>query len=37
MSRIALDGAEGRYEMRVRMPPECAVTVDAEVITEDDT
>ena len=36
VSRIRLDGAEGRYEIRVRMPPECAVTVEAEVLTDDD-
>ncbi len=30
--RLCLDGAEGRYEIFVRMPPDCAVTVDAEVL-----
>ena len=30
--RISLDGAEGCYEIFVRMPPDCAVTVDAQVL-----
>lgn len=31
-----LEGAEGQYEIFVRMPPDCAVTVDAQVLTERD-
>jgi hypothetical protein len=31
-ARIPLDGAEGRFEILVRMPPDCAVTLDVEVI-----
>ena len=29
---IALEGAEGAFEIRVSMPPDCAVTVEARVI-----
>jgi hypothetical protein len=30
---IALDGTEGRYEVEVTVPAECAVTLDAEILT----
>ena len=30
---IALGGAEGRYEVEVTVPAECAVTLDAEILT----
>lgn len=31
-SSIGLDGREGVFEIRVKMPPDCAVSVDAEVM-----
>lgn len=31
---LKLDGADGCYEIFVRMPPDCAVTVEAQVLTE---
>ena len=31
--RVNLDGTEGCYEIFVRMPPDCAVTVDAEILS----
>ena len=34
--QLDLKGAEGLYEIYVRVPPECAVTVDAQVLTKDD-
>ena len=33
---ILLGGDEGRYEIFVRMPPDCAVTVNAQVLTKID-
>lgn len=33
---IYLDGEEGRYEIYVRMPPDCAVTVNAHVLAGSD-
>ena len=34
--QIALDGAEGLYEISVHVPSECAVTVGAQILTKDD-
>ena len=34
--RIFLGGNEGRYEIFVRMPPDCAVTVNAQVLAKSD-
>jgi hypothetical protein len=32
---LTIDGASGSYEIVVRMPDECAVTVDAEIQSGD--
>jgi hypothetical protein len=31
-SSIDLEGSEGRFEVEVTIPPDCAVTLDAEII-----
>jgi len=33
-SKLPLDGREGRFEIHVRVPDECAVTADAEVLPQ---
>ena len=35
--QVALDGKEGRFEIRVRFPPDCAVTLAVEVLQGSDS